>query len=177
GGVQTKTAVSHQFLTAVKAEGSVSAAQPAASDITGLATSATTDATNASNISAGTLADARLSSNIAMGNRTNTYTGYNDVSGGSWRPPETTVSGLPAAAGVNGRVYVVTDGASTGSCSAGGGSSRTLCRSNGSAYECIGNCSSGGGGTPGGSSGAIPYNNSGGFAGQAYVLSRDPFQA
>jgi len=170
-GVQTKTAVSHQFLTAVNADGSVSAAQPAASDITGLATSATTDATNASNISAGTLADARLSSNIAMGNRTNTYTAYNDVSGGSWRPPEATVSALPAAAGVNGRVYLVTDGASTGSCSAGGGSSRTLCRSNGSAYECVGNCV-----VPGGSTGQIQFNNSGSFAGQAYVLSRTPYQ-
>src|SRR5262249_60275355 len=91
--------------------------------------------------------------------------------GGSGRPPETTLWALPAASGVNGRVYPVTDGASTGSCSAGGGSSRTLCRSNGSAYECIGNCV-----IPGGSTGQIQFNNSGSFAGQAYVLSRTPYQ-
>jgi hypothetical protein len=171
-GVQSKAAVSHQFLTGIGADGSVTGAQPAASDITGLAASATTDATNASNLSSGALADARLSSNVAMGNRTNTYTGYNDLSGGSWRPPEATVASLPAAAGVSGRVYLVTDSGSVGSCAGGGGANRTLCRSNGSSYECVGNCSAGGGGggTPAGANGAVQYNNGGSFGGQAFAL-------
>src|SRR5262249_26584313 len=43
GGVQSKTAASNQFLTAINTDGSVSAAQPSAGNISGLAASATTD--------------------------------------------------------------------------------------------------------------------------------------
>jgi hypothetical protein len=77
----------------------------------------------------------------------NTWTGYNNFSGGQWRPPESTVANLPAAAGNVGNVFMVTDAVSAGSCSTGGGSLRELCRANASTYECVGGCGSASGGS------------------------------
>ena len=82
----------------------------------------------------------------------NTWTGYSNLSSGQWRPPESTVSNLPSAAGNVGKVFMVTDAVSAGSCSTGGGSLRELCRANGSTYECVGGC-----GPAGGGSGATAY--------------------
>ena len=57
-GVQTKAAVASNFLTAISDAGVVSAAQPAASDITGLATVATSG--SAADLGTGTLPIARI---------------------------------------------------------------------------------------------------------------------
>jgi len=85
----------------------------------------------------------------------NTWTGYSNLSGGQWRPPESTVANLPTASGNVGKVYMVTDAVTAGSCSAGGGSLRELCRTNGSTYECVGGCGSTGGGGGGGAAAYI----------------------
>lgn len=74
-----------------------------------------------------------------------TWTGYHNFSSGQVRDPESTFAGLPTCDATNhGKQFIVTDALTAGSCSAGGGSSRSLCRcENGTGYEAIG----GGGGS------------------------------
>jgi len=71
------------------------------------------------------------------------WTGYHNFSSGEFRGPESTVSSLPAAASNTGKIFIVTDGNAADDCTTGSGSSVVICRSNGSAYEAIGDGGSG----------------------------------
>lgn len=74
----------------------------------------------------------------------NAFTGYNNLSGGQIRLPESTVASLPSAPSNTGKEFIVTDGTSASDCTAGGGSTVVnMCRSNGTTWVLVG----GGGGT------------------------------
>lgn len=83
---------------------------------------------------------------VAVGPRV--YSGDQDQSGAAWKPPTTTVSGLPPASGNAGKVFLVTDSNVPYGCGIGGSSYRVLCVSNGSSWvplvggdvEGVGNC-------------------------------------
>jgi microcystin-dependent protein len=87
GGVKSLVALPNRFLTSITTAGQPVAAQPAASDITGLAPSATTDTTNASNIGSGSLSLLRLASIADQRLLAN-------ISGGSGTPAATTLTAL-----------------------------------------------------------------------------------
>lgn len=48
------------------------------------------------------------------------------------------VASLPAAGGTDGRIYVVTDGATVGDCTTGGGAKHVTCRDNGASWGPVG---------------------------------------
>lgn len=61
--------------------------------------------------------------------------GLIDMGGGAWIPPTATVATLPDASQAIHRVYLVTDSQSSGDCTVGGGTARTLCVSNGTNWQ------------------------------------------
>lgn len=86
GGVFSKAAVSHNFLTSISSvDGSIGQAQPACADLSDATASCSTDATNASNITSGTLPNARLVSvpNSALANSSITVNTTSPLGGGS----------------------------------------------------------------------------------------------
>lgn len=79
-----------------------------------------------------------VTSVLCVVSATCTWTGYQNMSGGQLRLPESTVASLPAAASNTGKVFRVTDSATAGSCTSGSGSAVTLCYSTGSAWAALG---------------------------------------
>lgn len=61
---QAKSSASHQFLTAMSAQGVFTSARPACGDLSDAAASCSTDTTNAANITSGTLDRARLPASV-----------------------------------------------------------------------------------------------------------------
>lgn len=76
----------------------------------------------------------------------NTYTGghLQNFENVKIKPPLTTVASLPTASSNTNVIFIVTDGTSASDCTTGGGSTRALCISNGSAWVALGGA---GGGT------------------------------
>ena len=81
--------------------------------------------------------NAQNSTGTASRTNPNTYSNYNDFSTASLRLPEKTIATLPTASTVTGRTYLVTDASTTGSCTVGSGSAKSICRSNGTTYDSI----------------------------------------
>jgi hypothetical protein len=79
----------------------------------------------------------------------NSFTGYNNFSGGQIRFPESIVASLPSASSNSGKEFIVIDGVSSSDCSTGGGSiAVNICRSNGTSWVYLGPASlSDGGGS------------------------------
>ncbi|HEX3559153.1 MAG TPA: hypothetical protein VHU19_08110, partial [Pyrinomonadaceae bacterium] len=100
---QAASAVSHQFLTSMSAQGVFSAAQPAAADVSGLAASATTDTTNAANITSGALPAGRMPA----------LTGDCTTSAGAVATTCTKINGVDQTAGLTAYTPTVTCGSGT----------------------------------------------------------------
>lgn len=143
--VQGSAAVTNQFMTGISTTtGAITRAQPAFTDISGTVTDAqvpdTITITAADNHIAATAAHGATGAVVGT---TNTQT----LTAKTLTTPVIgafTVAGLPAAATAN-RIAIVTDATTAGSCTVGGGSSRSLCRDTGSAWEPVGDGGAGGG--------------------------------
>jgi hypothetical protein len=121
--VVASTAGTNQFATAVSTAGVVTYTQPSSSN----------------------LSDA---SSLVKNNQANSYSGggLQDLNAMKVKLPKSTVASLPAAASNTDVQYMVTDGNSASDCTAGSGSTRVWCVSNGSAWVAFGDGGAGGSG-------------------------------
>ncbi len=95
---------------------------------------------------ASTLPKARIIGTAVYNDQANTYSaGLQDLHSATARLPESVVGSLPSAAANTNHVYVVTDGVSASDCTAGSGTARALCISNGGSWVALGGGAGGGG--------------------------------
>jgi collagen type VII alpha len=109
------------------------------------------------NFSSPNLVDA---ANIPHLNASNAYTGLNDMSGGTWKPPSAIAyTSLPSAAGFPGYVYLVND--SNSACTGGSGTIETWFISTGSSWVAAPCPGTGGGGGTGPTGATGPTGSTG----------------
>lgn len=85
-----------------------------------------------------------ITSIVPLLGASNPWTGYNNLSGGQFRAPESVFASLPAAGSNTGKIFIVTNSSASGACD-GAGSVAAWCRSDGSAYVPLGGSGGGGG--------------------------------
>jgi hypothetical protein len=102
----------------------------------------------------------------------NAFTGgLQDFSAAKLKPPLTTVAALPTASSFTNDIFIVTDGTSSSDCSAGGGSTRSLCVSNGASWVALGGGGGSGSNNGGVNSQTISYTLVAGDSGKSVIFN------
>lgn len=83
---------------------------------------------------------------------------FQNMKNGAIRLPERLVEDLPPATQNEGKVFIVTNASTAGSCTVGLGTAQSICRSNGTSWVSIGGAAGGGSGTVTHTAGALGAN-------------------